>query len=145
MAITTCRLNFYLPNYIKARKQEFSLVAVQRENNQDYELGDYKLSVDELVGQLKESNRVRHEYKVPFSDDYELEFEVYVEKSRMALERVIRDNKVERINKSPLRARREDSQPSPKKSFSPRQEEQLTPSRDNERPSTAVEPQEQTT
>ena len=79
--------------------------------------------MDELVGQFKENNRVRHEFKVPFSDDYELEFEVYVERSRMALERTIRDNKTERINKSPLRARREESQSSPKKSFSARQEE----------------------
>jgi hypothetical protein len=141
MAISTCRLNFYLPSYTKARKQEFSLVAVQREHSQDYELGEFRLSVDELVGQLKEQNRVRHEFRASFSDDYELEFEVYVERSRMALERAIRDNKVERINKSPLRARREDSQPSPKKTFSPTHQHQYTPSRDQERPT--AQPQEQ--
>ncbi len=60
MPISSCRLNFYLPSYSKARKQEFSLQAVQRENSQDYELGEFKLNVDELVGQFKEQNRLRH-------------------------------------------------------------------------------------
>jgi hypothetical protein len=74
LVINTCRLNFYLPNYNKARKNEFSLVMVQRENSQDYELGEYKISVDELVIGFKENNKSRFELKTNFTDDYELEF-----------------------------------------------------------------------
>jgi hypothetical protein len=38
----------------------------------------------------------------------------------MALERNIREYKTERINKSPLRARKEEKLESPKRSFSPK-------------------------
>ena len=54
----------------------------------------------------------------------------------MALERNIRDNKTERINKSPLRARRDDKPETAKKSLSGSQpEKNVTPSRDREEPS----------
>ena len=72
--------------------------------------------------------------KTQFSDDYELDFEIYIEKNRMALEKNIRENKTERINKSPLRKRKEDSnEESPKRSLakSPKTSN-ITPSRDRE-------------
>lgn len=47
---------------------------IQRENNEDYELGEYKINVDELVTGFKENNKGRHEFKNNFSDDYDLEF-----------------------------------------------------------------------
>lgn len=74
LVINTCRLNFYLPNYNKNRKHEFSLMMIQRENNEDYELGEYKINVDDLVTEFKENNKGRHEFKHNFSDDYDLEF-----------------------------------------------------------------------
>ena len=43
-----------------------------------------------------------------FSDDYELEYEIYVEKSRIALEKVVKEYKNERSLKSPLRERPEE-------------------------------------
>ncbi len=45
---------------------------VQRENDEDFEVGDYKVNVDQLVTDFKENNKSRHEYKTNFSEDYEL-------------------------------------------------------------------------
>lgn len=148
MVINTCRLNFYLPNYSKLRKQEFSFAVVQREHNQDYGLGEYRVNVDQLVADFKDNNKARHEFKVNFSEDYELEFEIYVDKNRMALERNIRENKTERINKSPLRNRKEEQVESPKRSFSPRtdqpEQQTVTPSRDTpEQPQPTPDKEEQ--
>jgi hypothetical protein len=78
MFINTCRLNFYLPNYSKQRRQDFSFFLTQREHNQDYELGEHRISTDLLVSQFKDNNQSRHEFKANFSEDYELEFEIYV-------------------------------------------------------------------
>lgn len=47
---------------------------VQRENNEDYELGEFKVTVDDLVSKFKEGNTVRHEFKANFTEDYELDF-----------------------------------------------------------------------
>ncbi len=74
LPITTCRLNFYLPNYNKLRKQDFTLQLIQRENNEDYEVGEYNISTEELITQFKENNKNRHEFKANFSEDYLLEF-----------------------------------------------------------------------
>lgn len=49
LAITSCRLNFYLPSYNKLRKQDFTLQLIQRENNEDYEVGEYIVSTEELI------------------------------------------------------------------------------------------------
>ena len=38
-----------------------------------------------------------------FSDDYELEFEIYIEKTRFNLEKAVKEFKVERGQKSPLK------------------------------------------
>lgn len=61
------------------------------------------------------------------SDEYELEFEIYVEKSRFALEKLVKNFKAERTMKSPQRNR-----PSPAKETQPlirKQEEIQRPSK----------------
>lgn len=56
-------------------------------------MGEFRINTEELVTAFKDGNTVRHELKTQFSDDYELDFEVYIEKNRMALEKNIRENK----------------------------------------------------
>jgi hypothetical protein len=60
------------------------------------------------VTSLKNDNVSRHELKSNFSDDYVLEFEIYVDNNRVALEKNIRDHRQERAIKSPLRNRKEE-------------------------------------
>jgi hypothetical protein len=74
LPINSCRLNFYLPSYNKLRKQDFTLQMIQRENSEDYEVGEYIISSEELITQFKENNKNRHELKANFSEDYLLEF-----------------------------------------------------------------------
>ena len=52
----------------------------------------------------------------------------------MALEKNIRENKTERINKSPLRARKDEKGDSARKEISSPKQQSLTPSRDREEP-----------
>jgi hypothetical protein len=80
---------------------------IQHEGKQDYELGDFGIDVSDLVEQFKKDNISRHEVKAPFSEDYELEFEIYIDTNRVALEKNIRDKKTDRAIKSPLRQRKE--------------------------------------
>ena len=111
-------MNFYLPSVPKGRKIEFALKAVQRENNTDYPLGDYSIDANALVSSFKDDNVSRHELKSMFSEDYELEFEIYVDNNRVALEKNIRDHRQDRAIKSPLRTRKEEeSSPSGRKNF----------------------------
>jgi hypothetical protein len=58
---------------------------IQHEGNQDYELGDYQIDITSLIDQYKKENVSRHELKTNFSDDYDLEFEIYVDTNRVAL------------------------------------------------------------
>lgn len=68
--------------------------------------------------------------KSNFSEDYELEFEIYVDNNRVALEKNIRDHRQDRAIKSPLRTRKEDSTQSGRKNFT--QEKKVDePQRDN--------------
>lgn len=52
----------------------------------------------------------------------------------MALEKNIRENKTERINKSPLRARKDEKGESARKDINTPKQQTLTPSRDREEP-----------
>lgn len=69
----------------RGRKVEFTLRMIQHEGNQDYELGDYQIDITSLIDQYKKENVSRHELKTNFSDDYDLEFEIYVDTNRVAL------------------------------------------------------------
>ena len=117
LAINSCRLNFYLPSVPKARKIEFTLRAIQHENNEDYPLGDYSLDANALIDAFKQDNISRHELKSNFSDDYEVEFEVYVDNNRVSLEKNIREHRQDRAIKSPLRSRKEENPSSGRKNF----------------------------
>ena len=70
MEINSCKLNFYLPSVPKGRKIEFTLRAIQRENNEDYTLGDYSINANELIAAFKEDGTTRYELKSNFSEDY---------------------------------------------------------------------------
>lgn len=139
LPITSCRLNFYVPSLIKGRKTEFILRLIQHEGKEDYELGDFAIDINDLVDQFKKENVSRHEIKANFSEDYELEFEIYVDTNRVALEKNIREKKTDRAIKSPLRQRKEprDEGTSGRKNLT--QEEK--PSRDQE-PTPKEEPAE---
>lgn len=52
----------------------------------------------------------------------------------MALEKNIRENKTERINKSPLRARKDEKGESARREINTPKQQTLTPSRDREEP-----------
>ena len=131
MALNSCRLNFYLPTAPKGRKIDFTFRAIQRENNVDYPLGDYTIDAGALIDAFKNDNVSRHELKSNFSDDYVLEFEIYVDNNRVTLEKNIRSYKQDRAIKSPLRNRKEETTVSGRKDFTQEKVEEK-PQRDNE-------------
>jgi hypothetical protein len=103
----------------KGRKLEFTLRVIQRENNVDYPLGDYTLDANAIVNAFKKDNVSRHELSSAFSDDYKLDFEVYVDNNRVTLEKNIREHRQDRAVKSPLRNRKEEeTTPTARKEFS---------------------------
>ena len=90
MAIPKSPLNFYIPNYNKERKMAFSVHMFQKENNQDYFIGSTPVTIDEYVSGFRKERKVRFEESLRISDDYEFEYEVYMEKSRFALEKIVK-------------------------------------------------------
>ena len=105
MVMPKCPVNFYVPNYSKSRNIEFTFNMYQTENRTEYFIAEHQVNVEPYVSEFKQTRTVRFEHTTKFSDDYELEYEVYVEKSRIALEKVVREYKNERSLKSPLRER----------------------------------------
>lgn len=105
MAIPKSPLNFYIPNYNKDRKMAFSVHMFQNENKQDYFIGSTPIVIDEYVVGFQQERKVRFEESLHISEDYEFEYEVYMEKSRFALEKIVKEYKNERDLKSPLRER----------------------------------------
>ena len=112
----------------------------------DYPLGDYTIDAGALIDSFKNDNVSRHELKSNFSDDYLLEFEIYVDNNRVTLEKNIRSYKQDRAIKSPLRNRKEENTVSARKDFTqPKQEEK--PQRDYEpepQPEQPAPPEEET-
>ena len=84
-----------------------------------------------MIASFKDDNISRHELKSTFSEDYELEFEIYVDNNRVALEKNIRDHRQDRAVKSPLRVRKEDSTSSARKGFTQDKKVEEPPQRDN--------------
>ena len=105
MVMPRCPLNFYVPSFNKSKEAEFQVNMYQTENNEEYFIADHSIGIADYVNDYKKTRNVRFEHTVKFSEDYELEFEVYVEKSRIALEKVVKEYKNERSLKSPLRER----------------------------------------
>jgi hypothetical protein len=68
-------------------------------------VGEYSIDISQLVEAFKQEKKVRHELKTFFSEDYELDFEIYVEKTRMALEKTIKEFQADRSGKSPSKVR----------------------------------------
>ena len=73
-----------------------------------------------------------YELKANFSEDYDVDFEIYVDNNRVALEKNIRDHRQERAIKSPLRARKEENPTSGRKDFTQDKKTEEAPQRDNE-------------
>ncbi len=73
-------------------------------------MGEYSIDVSQLVEAFKQEKKVRHELKTFFSEDYELDFEIYVEKTRIALEKTIKEFQADRSGKSPAKVRPEISE-----------------------------------
>lgn len=70
MSVSSCKLNFYLPNFNRLRKQEFTLRLIQNEKEQDFDIGEYTIDVAQMVEAFKKENKLRHELKTFFSEDY---------------------------------------------------------------------------
>lgn len=70
MSVSSCKLNFYLPNFNRLRKQEFTLKLIQNEKEQDFDIGEYTIDVAQMVEAFKKENKLRHELKTFFSEDY---------------------------------------------------------------------------
>jgi hypothetical protein len=136
MSVASCKLNFYVPNFNRLRKQEFTLRLIQNERNQDFDVGEYSIDISQLVEAFKQEKKVRHELKTFFSEDYELDFEIYVEKTRFALEKAIKEFQADRSGKSPSKAR-----PDPSEVQSPtKPAESIKPERDQEPPLNSKKP-----
>jgi len=90
MLVSACKLNFYVPNYVKIRKQEFVLKLAQRECNQEFEIGEYLIDVSTYIEDFKMTKTNRFCLRTFFSEDYELDFEIYLEQSRAALESIVK-------------------------------------------------------
>lgn len=113
MVMPKCPINFFVPTFTKGRNTEFTFNMYQTENKTEYFIADYSIEIEPYVNEYKNDRTVRFEHRAKFSDDYELEFEIYVEKSRFALEKVVKDYKAERTLKSPLRERKESPEGKP--------------------------------
>lgn len=70
MSVSSCKLNFYLPNFNRLRKQEFTLRLIQNEKDQDFDIGEYTIDVAQMVEAFKKENKLRYELKTFFSEDY---------------------------------------------------------------------------
>lgn len=68
-------------------------------------MGEYSIDISQLVEAFKQEKKVRHELKTFFSEDYELDFEIYVEKTRIALEKAIKEYQADRSGKSPSKVK----------------------------------------
>jgi hypothetical protein len=60
MSVASSKLNFYVPNFNRLRKQEFTLRLILNERNQDFEVGEYVIDVSHLVEAFKQEKKVRH-------------------------------------------------------------------------------------
>lgn len=103
MSVGSCKLNFFVPNFNRLRKQDFTLKLIQNERNQDYEVGEYIIDISQLVEAFKQEKKTRHVLKTFFSEDYELDFEIYIEKNRIALEKIIKEHQADRSSRTPLK------------------------------------------
>jgi len=93
-------------------------------------VGDYTLDATALVSNFKEQKQSRTQLKSTFSDDYELDLEVYVDTNRANIEKNIKE-KV----KSPHMLRKEEQQPTSNKKSLTEERKAEKPSRDKDQPS----------
>jgi len=67
MEVSACRLNFYVPHYIKMRSQDFNLMLTQRERNQDFEVGVYRIDAGHFIEEYLSTKNRRFKLKTFFS------------------------------------------------------------------------------
>jgi hypothetical protein len=70
MEVSACKLNFYVPHYIKMRNHDFNLMLTQKERNQVFEVGDYRIDASYFIEEYLHKKKRRFELKTFFSEDY---------------------------------------------------------------------------
>lgn len=70
MQVSACKLNFYVPNYLKLKRNDFILRMTQRECNQDFSIGEYYIDAGALIEEFKANQLKKHEFKTFFAMDY---------------------------------------------------------------------------
>jgi len=96
-------------------------------------VGDYTLDATALVNNFKEQKQSRTQLKSTFSDDYELDYEVFVDTSKANIEKTL-NQKIPMMVKSP-QVRKEEQQPTSNKKSLTEERKAEKPSRDKDQPS----------
>lgn len=87
------KLNFVAISYNPAKSLSFDIRIVLKTDTSYKEIGEYQLDASNFIDHFVQSENGAFKLKIDFNDDWAAEVELYVERTRYAVERLIREIK----------------------------------------------------